>query len=73
MTSEEFKFWMQCMHLSERRAADVLGVSPATVGDWVRGRSRTTGKIVVIDKRTALACSAIHKGLDPWPNVGQDE
>lgn len=68
MTPEDFKAWMQQMRLSERRAAEVLGVSPATVGDWVRGRSRTSGKPVTIDKRTALACAAIAKGLEPWPH-----
>ena len=67
MTPEQFKEWMAHMGLSERRAAEALGVSAATVGDWVRGTSRTSGNPITIDRRTALACAALAAGLPPWP------
>lgn len=54
------------MGLSERRAAVALGVAPATVGDMVRGVSRTSGKPVSIDRRTGLACAALAAGIDEW-------
>lgn len=69
MTPEQFKEWMAHMGLSERRAAEALGVSAATVGDWVRGTSRTSGNPIGIDRRTALACAALAAGLPPWPET----
>lgn len=49
------------------RAAQALGVSEATIADWMRGVSRSTGKPVHPDRRTALACAALAAGLEPWP------
>ncbi len=39
----------------------------------MRGTSRTTGKPVAPDRRTALACAALAAGLDEWrPDVNAD-
>lgn len=65
MTSDDFKLWMKSQGLSVRRAAESLGVEPTTVFDMSRG-VRSSGKPVVIDRRTALACAAISVGLDEW-------
>jgi transcriptional regulator with XRE-family HTH domain len=67
VTPDEFKAWMAHMGLSERRAAEALGVSAATIGDWARGTSRTSGNPVAVDRRTGLACAALAAGLEPWP------
>jgi len=66
MDSTTFQSWMSAMGLSVRSAADLLGCSPATVQDLAVGKSRDTGKPIKYDKRTALACIALAKGLKPW-------
>lgn len=70
MTPDQFKAWMATQNLAKPGAARALGVSEGTVADWMRGTSRTTGKPVAPDRRTALACAALAAGLDEWvPNV----
>jgi DNA-binding transcriptional regulator YiaG len=64
VTPQVFKDWLTRMNLSEIRAAASLGVSKATVGDWVRGTSRTTGKPIKISRLVALACAALEAGID---------
>jgi predicted transcriptional regulator len=66
MTSDQFRAWMAQEGLSVRRAAVVLGCSPAAVQNMASGVSRDTGKPVTIDRRTALACAAISAKLKPW-------
>lgn len=66
MTPEDFKLWMTTRGLVKITAAVALGVSEGTVADWMRGTSRTTGKPVAPDRRTALACAALAAGLDEW-------
>ncbi len=61
---------MATQGLAKPGAARALGVSEATVADWMRGKSRSGGKPVAPDRRTALACAALAAGLDEWaPNV----
>lgn len=73
MTPDDFKAWMASQNLAKPGAARALGVSEATVADWMRGTSRTTGKPVAPDRRTALACAALAAGLDEWrPDVNAD-
>lgn len=67
MTPDEFKAWMTQLKLTKISAALALGVSEATIADWMRGVSRTTGKPVAPDRRTALACAALAAGLEAWP------
>lgn len=66
MTPDQFKAWMATQNLAKPGAARALGVSEGTVADWMRGTSRTTGKPVAPDRRTALACAALAAGLDEW-------
>ena len=66
MTPEDFKLWMASQNLAKAGAARALGVSEATVADWMRGKSRSSGKPVAPDRRTALACAALAAGLDEW-------
>ncbi|MDO4687086.1 MAG: hypothetical protein Q4A92_11125 [Corynebacterium sp.] len=66
MNHKDFDAWMQHMGLTEREAAERLGCTPATVGRMRRGVCHTTGKPVVVDRRTALACAALAAGLKPW-------
>lgn len=66
MTPDQFKAWMATQGLAKPGAARALGVSEGTVADWMRGTSRTTGKPVAPDRRTALACAALATGLDEW-------
>lgn len=73
MTPEDFKAWMATQNLAKPGAARALGVSEGTIADWMRGTSRTTGKPVAPDRRTALACAALAAGLDEWrPDVNAD-
>ena len=54
------------MSLSQRAAAQALGVTLATLQAWERGRSFQTDKPVEIDRRTALACAALAAGVEEW-------
>lgn len=72
MTPGDFKAWMASQNLAKPGAARALGVAEATVADWMRGTSRTSGKPVAPDRRTALACAALAAGLEEWkPNVNR--
>lgn len=55
------------MGLTPPKAAMALGVSYATYRDWLAGKSRNTGKPVVISRSVALACAALVAGLGPYP------
>ena len=48
------------------QACEALGVSRATYAEWLRGKSRTTGKPVAPSRTVALACAALAAGLEPW-------
>ncbi|MBV2164279.1 MAG: helix-turn-helix domain-containing protein [Comamonas sp.] len=65
MTSEQLKAWRADMGLTQQASADALGVTLATFQQWERGTSFATGKIVTIDRRTALACAALRAELAP--------
>jgi len=64
MTSADLSEWQARMGLSQRSAAQALGVSLSTYQSWVRGFDVRTGKESVIDRRTELACAAIEAGLN---------
>lgn len=66
MTHDNIKAWRTSMGYSQHAAAEALGVTPTTYQAMERGTSFATGKPVVIDRRTALACAAISAGLAPW-------
>lgn len=66
MTPDDLITWQAKMGLTPPKAASALGVSYATYRDWLAGKSRNTGKPVVISRTTALACAALAAGLDAW-------
>ena len=69
MTSSDLAAWRKWMGFSQRDAAAALGVSLPTYQRLERGAKWADGVPVEIDRRTALACSAIASGVDelaPW-------
>ena len=66
MSPADFLAWRKHMSLSQRAAAQALGVTLATLQAWERGRSFQTDKPVEIDRRTALACAALAAGIEEW-------
>ena len=66
MTPDDLRAWQAAMGYTYDTAAAALGVSRSTYADWLAGQSRTTGKPITIDRRTALACAAIAAGLGEW-------
>ena len=66
MTPDDLRAWQAAMGYTYDSAAAALGVSRSTYADWLAGQSRTTGKPITIDRRTALACAAIAAGLEEW-------
>ena len=57
MTPAQFDAWLISMGLSERRAAELLGAAPSTIGQWRR---------VSTPPLLGLACAALAAGLKPW-------
>lgn len=69
MTSSDLAAWRKWMGFSQRDAAAALGVSLPTYQRLERGAKWSDGVPVEVDRRTALACSAIASGVDefaPW-------
>ncbi len=66
MTPDDLRAWQAAMGYTYDTAAEALGVNRSTYADWVAGKSRSTGKPMAIDRRTALACAAIAAGLGAW-------
>ena len=67
MTPTDLRAWQAHMGLTYDTAAQALGVSRGTYADWLAGRSRTTGKPIMIKRTAALACAALAAGLGEWP------
>lgn len=72
MTPDDLRAWQAAMGYTYDTAAAALGVNRSTYADWLAGQSRTTGKPITIDRRTALACAAIAAGLGEWSRAGCD-
>ncbi|MFZ6713010.1 hypothetical protein [Undibacterium sp. TC9W] len=67
MTPRDVKRWQKELgYKTQAEAAEALGISLPTYQDMLKGTSRTTGKAIVIDKRTALACAALAHHLEPY-------
>ena len=60
MTPEQLRAWQKTMGYTYETAAMALGMSRSGYAKLVRGKAK-------IDRRTGLACSAIHRRLEPWP------
>ncbi|WP_416232915.1 helix-turn-helix domain-containing protein [Castellaniella sp.] len=71
MNPADFQAWRQHMGMSQRAAAQALGVSLPTLQAWERGASFQTGKLVEIDRRTALACAALAAGIGEWAAIAE--
>lgn len=71
MTPNDLRAWQKAMGYTYETAADALGLSRSAYADLLTGISRTTKQPKDVDRRTALACSAIAAGLSEWsPNRG---
>lgn len=66
MTPDDLRAWQAHMGYTYDTAAAALGVSRGTYADWLAGRSRTTGKPIMIKRTAALACAALAAGLGEW-------
>lgn len=66
MTADDLRAWQASMGYTYDSAAQALGVNRSTYADLLSGVSRATGKPKGVDRRTALACSAIAAGLGEW-------
>lgn len=64
MKKEDLIAWQAHMGFTQQQAANALGVGLSAYKDWTKGISRTTGKMVSIDTRTALACAAIEHKIE---------
>lgn len=65
MTPAHLATWRTDMQLTQRAAADALGITLATYQRMERGQEWANGKPVIIDRRTSLACAAIRAKLAP--------
>jgi transcriptional regulator with XRE-family HTH domain len=63
LDAAEFKDWREGLGLTQRQAAEELGVAPLTVQKYERGFRHDTGKPVRIPARVALACAEITRRL----------
>lgn len=53
--------WRARMGLSQRAAAQALGVALTTYQQWERGTSRRTGQPVEVPRVVVLACEALER------------
>lgn len=65
MTRDELAAWRASMTLTQRAAAEALGITLATYQRMERGREWGKPDPVTIDRRTALACAALRAGIAP--------
>jgi len=70
MTPADLRAWQAHMGFTYDTAAAALGINRSTYADLLSGFSRTTGQPKNIDRRTALACSALAARLDEWKTSG---
>lgn len=63
MTSSDLQDWQARMGYTNQAAADSLGMSRSGYQQLLAGVSRTTGRSMTIDRRTALACAALAAGI----------
>jgi transcriptional regulator with XRE-family HTH domain len=66
MSKEDLRSWQAEMGYTYDSAAEALGVNRSTYANLISGENRSTGKPVLIDRRTELACAALAAGLTAW-------
>ena len=60
MTPADLRAWQAQMSYTYETAAEALGISRSGFAKLLAGAHP-------IDKRTALACAALAKGVEAWP------
>jgi DNA-binding XRE family transcriptional regulator len=66
MDSNEFKRWREHMQQSQQGAADMLGLSKASIELYERGTRRDDDRPVTIPKTVELACAALAHGITTY-------
>lgn len=67
MTHEELLAWRERMGWTQASAAEALGVAVKSYQELERGAYFGSNRPLGIDRRTALACTALAFGLPEWP------
>jgi transcriptional regulator with XRE-family HTH domain len=73
MRSKDFKRWRKSLGLSQKAAADALGLKRRVVQYYEKGERE--GKNVEIPKSVRLACYALNEGISDYhgPRESDDE
>jgi len=66
MTPGDLREWRHTLRMSQHEAASLLGLSLRWYQALEAGRDHGGREIAEIDRRTALACSALAHGLPEW-------
>lgn len=61
MTPKEFRRWRKGLKLSQKAAADALGLKPRMIQYYEKGERN--GETVCVPKTVRLACYALSKGV----------
>ncbi len=66
MTPTEFRAWRKSLGLSQKAAAEAIGVSESMIGLYESGRKRDADRSpCAIPRTVALACAAVSAGIEP--------
>ncbi len=68
MTPRRFKRWRKRLKLSQKEAADALGLKPRMIQYYEKGERN--GEKVKIPKTVRLACYAIDHGVEDYDGGG---
>ena len=71
MTPSEFKAWRKALGLSQKKAADALGLKNRIVQYYEKGERR--GVKVKIPKHVRLACYALSVGVAEYHGPGPED
>ena len=71
MTPSEFKAWRKALSLSQKRAADALGLKNRIVQYYEKGER--DGEKVKIPKHVRLACYALSIGVSDYHGPSAEE
>lgn len=69
MTPADLRSWQAHMGYTYDTAAKALGINRSTYANLIAGVGRRTGEPKQIDRRTALACAALAKGISEWSSL----